>query len=434
MDILYKNSQQSRNLITAKKDFADVTDPTITDTDLNTYYTNNQQDFEVPETRTVTALYLDNTSVANSISDADAKIYFDDNPGVFDTPESRSYYTIGGNKDTLNAVIDALKSGTDIRSAIKDVLDQEADTLFTENAVKDTIDTSLQEAVFNTDVGAYSDIIEGPFSNLFVYVEAVNPEKIVTFADVSSEVKQTLAFERIFDKTVEIEDNIANGKSLTDIGKIIGIPAVTVDVTKTGSGAHPFASNSIFIDTVFNMTEGNVSDVKDLENETFVVVRLDKVELAYVPELTDIKDNVTQKFIAQSKTDTLNKELEQLVKLTDEEAFSAQAEKMGYKITPLVDQKASEVNDASLAEAFNIKIGTALSDIDNDMATAIFAVSRKVPNDIPEEQQQQFDNTVKTSTNESIISSIQSDLVQQIPAKIDRKMVDSVYSAGGFGY
>ena len=433
VDILYKNSKQSRTLIRAKKSFADVPDPTYTDTDLNMYYQQNQQTFEVPETRNITVLYLTNTAVANSISDMDAKQYFTDNPKIFDSPETRSFYTIGGSKDTLQTVLNALNSGTDLTTAVQDILGQDVATLITENASKNSLDHTLKEAVFSTDAGAYSNIIVGPFSNMIVFVENITPEYIATFDDTIDEIKQTMAFDVVFDVILNIENAVANSKSLQQIAKDINISPITLDITKNGTNTQPFATNQEFISNVFEMKQGNISDIQDLGDDTFIISHLNTIKQTHVPALTDIKNDVINSYIQRKKMDILNGQLATLTAITDPIIFNTESEKLGFKVQTISEQEVSELMDTSIAKAFNIKVGSAISDIKNNMAQAIFAVSRTLPTEVPSDEQQRFNNIVKDTSSNILGYAVQNAFVLQTPAKINRQLIDSVYNVGGIG-
>ena len=433
VDILYKNSKQSRTLIRAKKSFADVPDPTYTDTDLNMYYQQNQQTFEVPETRNITVLYLTNTAVANSISDMDAKQYFTDNPKIFDSPETRSFYTIGGSKDTLQTVLNALNSGTDLTTAVQDILGQDVATLITENASKNSLDHTLKEAVFSTDAGAYSNIIVGPFSNMIVFVENITPAYIATFDDTIDEIKQTMAFDFVFDVILNIENAVANSKSLQQIAKDINISPITLDITKNGTNTQPFATNQEFINNVFEMKQGNISDIQDLGDDTFIISHLNTIKKTHVPALTDIKNDVINSYIQRKKMDILNGQLATLTAITDPIIFNTESEKLGFKVQTISEQEVSELMDTSIAKAFNIKVGSAISDIKNNTAQAIFAVSRTLPTEVPSDEQQRFNNIVKDTSSNILEYAVQNAFVLQTPAKINRQLIDSVYNVGGIG-
>lgn len=425
IDIISKNKHQKRTLVQAKKSMESIPTPVYTDTDIQHYYDTNIESFGVPETRNVTVLYLNQKIVADSISDTEAQKYFNENKSDFYRPETRTFYTIGGNDDALNAIRKAVRSGTHIKTAINNILKQDAETLKTENAKKSDVDESLQNTVFRLKQNTISPIVDGPFSNVVVFVEAITKAQKPVFTKAKADVKTQIAFEKIFDLSAIIEDEINQGTDPQTVAKAVNIPITTVDVTQTGLLSLEYGDNEAFLDAVFTTPEGDVSDLVDLGEDAFVATWVNTITPPYIPKLSQITSDVKTAFIQDKKQDILNTQLSTLATITDIKAFKSSARKQGFRINIFTNQKAEDITDSTLAQGFNIPIGSITTN--PAQGTAIFALNRTLPDTVDKQDIDTLESYVTENITQATVHNIIDAFIKQSPAKINQKRVNSVY-------
>ena len=216
--------------------------PIPTDADLRGYYEANPELFTAPVYRDVDVLDLTATRVAETleIDEADIAAEYEARLDFFQTPERREVTQI---LFTDEEAARAARADLDTGTAIEAVTDAFPGAVAAElgEVAADDLPAALAAPVFALAPNRWSDPIQSPFGWQLITVSSVTPSTTQPLAEVRDLIRENLAQrigdELVFDLLESIEDQLAGGASVVEIGREIGIPAVTVGfVAQDGTG------------------------------------------------------------------------------------------------------------------------------------------------------------------------------------------------------
>lgn len=297
---LYKfNAEQRRmNVMTVTKDaVAEPADPG--DEALKTYITDNPRGFTAPEYRQFTLLRLE---IADILPDAevtedDIKTEFDRQieTGEIGSVETRSLVQlVSKTKDAADLATAALNAGRSIDDVASE-FGLPAPEIYSDIIASATADSVVGEEGFKIANGKAATVAGtfGTFYSVLVtkVTPAVVPDLGAVRADIIAALKQNIAESKIYDLQSKIQNSIAEGTALEQVGAEYGVSVASYDfVSRLGEDESGTALDGnenwpgiVGADTVLTEIfttdqEGYAGDVFTTAAKGFAAVRVDKIK------------------------------------------------------------------------------------------------------------------------------------------------------------
>ena len=239
----YANEERSIDYMTlAAANAGDI--PAPSPEQLQAYFEQHKYLFRAPEYRKILILDLSPAEMARSIevSDADAQHFYEANPARFTKPEKREVQQIVfQNDDDAAKAHQQLTSGMTFEAvaAARNIAAKDLDLGMVTKA--DMLDPAFGDAAFALKEGAFSAPVKGRFGTAILRVTKIQPAQVTPFAEVQAQIKQTLALDRaradLGKRRDQIEDELAAGQRIDEIGKKLGLAVRTIDaIDRSGRG------------------------------------------------------------------------------------------------------------------------------------------------------------------------------------------------------
>ncbi|MGZ8324672.1 MAG: SurA N-terminal domain-containing protein [Rhodoplanes sp.] len=200
--------------------------------------------FRAPEYRKVVLLTLSPQDVARSIdvSEADAQRAYEERRARYTVPEKRQVQQIVfPNADEASKAHERRAGGATFEAlgAERAIPDKDLDLGLV--AKTDMLDPAMADAAFALKEGEVSAPVTGRFGTAIIRVTMIEPGRVTPFAEVAAEIKQSLALDRakadLARRRDQIEDELAAGQRLDEIGKKIEMPVRVIDaIDRSGRG------------------------------------------------------------------------------------------------------------------------------------------------------------------------------------------------------
>jgi len=268
------------------------------DEPLQAYIKDNEARFTDPEYRKITFIRLEPFDLAPDldVSEEEIKASFDYrvDRGELGTEETRSVVQITAN-DEASAKEAALQlenalDPTDIATGLGLI-----EPLTYDDVSKDDIlDPITADTAFELELGKAKAVL-GSLGNWYaVSTRAINPGSTPNLDDIRDEItrdlRNELALEKLFDVTSDIENAISDGLTLEEISKDYDVPYSEIDFfnrsgkLKYGEGilfgfdAIPgIGSDETILKEIFTAEIGRVTDLFETDTNGFMAVRVDDV-------------------------------------------------------------------------------------------------------------------------------------------------------------
>lgn len=281
---------------------------------LQEFYEDWQEEFRRPELRTVTYSLITPEDVAASleISEEDIAAAFDARRGEFSEPERRTILqALFANED------DAATAAEELSAVPLDEVEAKAEELgytviplgsFAQGMVPNA---ALDEAAFGLPEPGVSSAFQGDFGWSIAIVTEISEASEPTLDDVRDQIRDDLAldraYEEVFQRGNQLEDGFAQGMSLEEAASAAGHPAVTIDAVDAG-GNGPNGSplmdlpgGLLFLETVFDLQEGDVSFLETTESNAMFMARVDQIIPSAIPSLEEVRAEVEERWMEEAR-------------------------------------------------------------------------------------------------------------------------------------
>ncbi|MGB7932737.1 MAG: SurA N-terminal domain-containing protein [Gammaproteobacteria bacterium] len=352
----------------------------VSDSDIETYYTENSSDFMSPEHVKIQYLELkaDELQVSDVPDDQALHALYDEHSDRYVTPEERQARHIlvsvspdAGEdaermaREKAESLLARLEKGEAFEELAKESSDDPGSAskggdlgFFSRGVMTQEFET----AAFALKKGGRSGIVKSPFGFHIIEVTDIKPQHTKPFDEVRDElVKEYQVKERgdLFSDRAETLANLTfeQPDSLQGAANALGLEIKTSDwLTKEGGPG--IGQNETVVDAAFQedvLEAGNNSEPVELGNNHLVVLRILEHQPAEKQLLESVKDKVTAEVrdakareLARTRGDSLLKELRSGTPLAD----IASAQQLKVKTTGLIGRNATDPAPRIVTEAF----------------------------------------------------------------------------------
>lgn len=269
-------------------------DRKISKEEMEQYYEDFNSNFIEPEKRDVSfiVLSLDDMAAQYMPEDIDVEAYYQDNIEQFEVPETRKVLQMAfEKKEDADKAMSELKAGKDFYTVASDVAQQSKTLTELGYVSKDMLIADMADEVFAAKIGDITGPVKSDMGWHIMKVTDTKAGSKMNKAEARKKIIATLRKERAYDEAYrvssQIEDQIGGGASLEDVAKEMKTKIFEVKgLSEDGKAAKgPVLHNDIlkstdFVDAAFSYNVNEVSQVIETD-EGFALVRVDGIEDAH---------------------------------------------------------------------------------------------------------------------------------------------------------
>ena len=261
--------------------------------------------FTAPERRRLTFLHLTRDAAMKEVvvTEEQLRKHYDENLAAYTEPEKRTVQQmLLDDEETARRAAAMIGEGRTFQAVAKDVAGQDAADLelgaFDANAFPVP---ELWDAIATLGEGAVSEPKESAFGWHIFRVTGIVAETVTPFETareaIATELKTELSGEALYKMSTTLEDELAGGSSLEEAAETLNVAVqktVLIDIGGADAGDKPAEGlpGGNFLDTAFLALSGETSDVVQLPEGDYFLVRVEEIVPSALRPLEDVRDAV----------------------------------------------------------------------------------------------------------------------------------------------
>jgi peptidyl-prolyl cis-trans isomerase D len=281
--------------------------PAPTDAQLSAFLKEQAAQFTRPEMRTLTIVSFtpDPSAATGPIDPAELQKRYNFRKDTFSKPETRTIVQIPAKTAAAAQQIQAALGKGEAADAIAKAQGVEAIT-YTDKPQSALPDHKLAQQAFAMQAGQTSTI-QGDLGLAVVNVVSVTPGRTVTLEEarpmLEAEIRKDMATEKVYTATQAYDDAHQAGQSMAQAAQKAGVTPVTVGpVTQQGvdaNGQPAQGLNPRILEEAFQLPAGGESELIEGEGGAYFAVKVDKVQPAALPALSEIRTVLSKQWTQQ---------------------------------------------------------------------------------------------------------------------------------------
>lgn len=272
-----------------------------TDDVLAKWYEGKKADFRAPEFRTIEALALTPSAVADpsTVTDQDVSREYERTKDQYGAPEQRRIQQLFyATPEEAEAAAAKLKAGISFDQLITDAGSKPEDVDLGLLSRDKVLDPAVAGAAFGLALNAPSEPVKSAFGTVLLRVTEIQPAHTKTQAEVAPEIRKaiaTKAAERsVLEMHDEIEDALAGGATLQEVASRFKLKVVTAEVDPEGNGTDDqpvtgLPEQAELLKAAFAADEGGENEPLSV-NRGFIWYNVSKVTPGRERALDEVKD------------------------------------------------------------------------------------------------------------------------------------------------
>ena len=356
----------------------------VTDEQIQSYYENKDRYME-PEKVRIAYLVLSLAKIAEEVylEEGELETYFSENKHNYEVEETRkvkqilvklpeepSEAAIDSQKTKAAELYALVKEGKELQDvAVNYAGEQQASVEFSEFGflTKEVLEPEVDEVVFSMAVGEISEPVQSRYGFHIMAVDEIQVGSEVTLAGKREEVEQDLREEKAAKQLYELTDRLAaltyeSHDTLEVAADELGLQEQTSDFISredpgVGIVAEPGVVSAAFSDEV--LLEENNSELLELENDRYLVLRVLEHRSPMKKPLEDVRDEIITRIKYEQARDRTRERgetiLEQLEEGKSKEELVLEFP-LDWKTATGVTQDNENINRAVLRSAFGAGI------------------------------------------------------------------------------
>jgi peptidyl-prolyl cis-trans isomerase D len=356
----------------------------VTDEQIQSYYENKDRYME-PEKVRIAYLVLSLAKIAEEVylEEGELETYFSENKHNYEVEETRkvkqilvklpeepSEAAIDSQKTKAAELYALVKEGKELQDvAVNYAGEQQASVEFSEFGflTKEVLEPEVDEVVFSMAAGEISEPVQSRYGFHIMAVDEIQVGSEVTLAGKREEVEQDLREEKAAKQLYELTDRLAaltyeSHDTLEVAADELGLQEQTSDFISredpgVGIVAEPGVVSAAFSDEV--LLEENNSELLELENDRYLVLRVLEHRSPMKKPLEDVRDEIITRIKYEQASDRTRERgetiLEQLEEGKTKEELVLEFP-LDWKTATGVTQDNENINRAVLRSAFGAGI------------------------------------------------------------------------------
>lgn len=304
LDALYRhrNEKRSGEFITVNgSKLATVGDPG--DQVLRSFFDENEPLFTAPEYRSVAAVVLSARELAQDTSVPSEKVRaaYDERSGEFSQPERRAILQIVfASEEQARAALTQINAGADFFAVARDRAGLDISAVDLGIVTREQLLPPLADAAFSAAAGTIAGPVKSELGWHVIRITKIEPSRKPSFDEVkeklAADLAKDLAVENLYDLGNKLEDALGQGSSLEDAARQLGLKTMQLAAIdpqgKDPAGARLEGLPPRLVEAAFATQEGAESPLIEADNETFFVLRVNKVTPSAVKPFETVRDQV----------------------------------------------------------------------------------------------------------------------------------------------
>lgn len=305
-EALYRARGETRNalsVIVPRDDATPIAEPD--QATLEAFHKDNAERFTAPEYRTATVLRLTPEALVDTIelSDEDLKAEYDERAAEFNLPELRTIEQLQAPEEALiKEAATMLEQGQPFEALTTALTAKGASTNVLNGVAKDGLPADIATVVFELAVDKPSAPVKTAFGWSLFRVKEVAAPRTKTFDEVKEELRTEMSLRLAGDSvgrlSKTLEDELAGGANIEQAAKAVGVDTIKITTDRSGfdkANAEVLAEvaeRGEILESVFALTSGGDSGLKETTGQTIFMAHVDSIEEAKLRPFADVRDKV----------------------------------------------------------------------------------------------------------------------------------------------
>ena len=313
------------------------------------FYENNKNNYSSKSIRKYSVLNINQSQFLNEIEITEEEIQniYEERKQNFTQPEFRELSRIiFQTSDLANEALNKILSNEKTFEQIGKDLNLNRKEINFGTYSKIDLDDELSDFIFDTKIKKNSIVgpINGELGFELYKVNKIIPEFVLGEEKAKSQIINEIQLENSLNKLSEIipevEDMIASGEALEEIAKKYQISIENIEISKGDELPKKYRNKNL--KTYFDEASNDNSDLLQIEDNTFISIRLDEEIEPIIPSFEKIYDQLLDDYKISQILELMEKDLNEVItKYTLDEAVKLN------KIIHLFDDKINrETNDS----------------------------------------------------------------------------------------
>jgi peptidyl-prolyl cis-trans isomerase D len=426
--------------------------PAPNEAQLQTFWEENQERLRVPEFRALTLVYAAPADFMARVDVPESRMReeFDARAAALAEPERRTYTRFNAqNEQQANDAAARLSRG-ESAAAVGQALGVQP-TRGENQARTEVPDARVAEAVFAMSPRT-ARAVRGQLSPwVVVQLESVSPAVAPSFESMRDEIRQAIAAdeagEMMNTAVSTFEDARAAGTAIAEAARQAGLRVAQVPAVEEGGRAPngepvaAFVEQEDLLRTAFQTPEGEASDFMPF-GDADVIVSVDRVTPASVRPLAEVREELTQVWLARERTRRMRDLGEEMMEaVRGGQSFAAAARAHNFRVVvpsqPINRQAAAQIPSRGMAgQIFGAREGEVVSDIRADGAAVLVAQVERISRVNLAQQQAAIEAgrmQMQQTLLQSMATTIQDEVVSRARVRRNEALIEQLYPRTGDG-
>lgn len=406
------------------------------DEELKDYYKIVADQFMQPEKRSFSVAVLDKKSMQSEteITKEDVLAYYDEHKDEYGSQEQRMVSQIVvKDADAAKAVYAEASKSKDLKEAAQNAKDKGARYIKASSYSKDDIAAELADAAFSGGADQVLEPVQSPLGWHILYIEKITPAAVTSFDAARAEIEKKLADEKaaeaLYNRANEIDDQIAGGRSLSEIAKEYGLKEETY---KNITRGQKLSLPEKVVESAFTLNQSEAGQLIETADGSFMVAEVSEITPAAQEPLENVKDKVEALWQEKQKVLSLYGLAQNIQKRAEDgEAFEKIADDLDLDVKKTGPIKRALANDATaqkhdLAEVLFAltKQGAVSVAAQGDTVTVLRYISRQF--DVPKNTKKEELDLVEAKLNHALQNEVLEQYRQSLMAKYNVKINNDI--------
>ena len=406
------------------------------------FYENNKNNYSSKSIRKYSVLNINQSEFLNEIEITEEEIQniYEERKQNFTQPEFRELSKIiFQTSDLANEALNKILSNEKTFEQIGKDLNLNRKEINFGTYSKIDLDDELSDFIFDTKIKKNSIVgpINGELGFELYKVNKIIPEFVLGEEKAKSQIINEIQLENSLNKLSEmipeVEDMIASGETLEEIARKYQMNIENIEISKGDELPKKYRNKNL--KTYFNQASNDNSDLLQIEDNTFISIRLDKEIEPIIPSFEKIYDQLLIDYKISQILELMEKDLNEVItKYTLDEAVKLN------KIIHLFDDKINrETNDSfkilnklTVENIFQNSVGDFVIQKKNENKNP-YLILIETTKIIPASSKSTYDKVLKNIQNQvneqvknDLITSLLNSLRQTYEPKVNYELLNQI--------